>query len=70
MSWDRLYLFKAGKDCYGKRIYPRVVLDDATMEIVWHCVLYGLGRSDLVNLKMKYEELQNHLTTNEYVNFL
>ncbi len=65
VSWDRLSLFKAGKDCYGKRIYPRVVLDPATLERVWQCVLHGLGRSDLVDLKKSFEDLQRRLTTNE-----
>ena len=63
VSWERLSLFRAGKDCDGKRIYPRIVLDEKSMEQVWECVLHGLGRGDLVKLKLNYEELQNRLTT-------
>lgn len=45
VSWDRLSLFRAGKDCYGKRIYPRIELDNNAMEKVWDCVLHGIGGS-------------------------
>lgn len=63
VSWDRLSLFRAGKDCYGKRIYPRIELDNNTMEKVWDCVLHGIGRSDLVGLAKNYDELRRRLTT-------
>ena len=51
VSYDRLSPLRAGKDQYGKRIYPRVVLDTDSMHKVWDCVLHGLGRTDLVRLK-------------------
>ena len=51
VSYDRLSPLRAGKDQYGKRIYPRVVLDTDSMHKVWDCVLHGLGRTDLVRLQ-------------------
>lgn len=53
VSYDRLFPLRAGKDRYGKRIYPRFVLDDEAMKKVWACVLHGLGRTDLVRLQEK-----------------
>ena len=50
VSYDRLFPLKAGKDQYGKRIYPRFVLDKGSMDKVWDCIFYGLGRTDIVRL--------------------
>lgn len=50
VSFDRLSPFRAGKDSFGKRIYPRVFLSKEHMARVWDCVLNGLGRNDLVKL--------------------
>ena len=35
VSYDRLFPLKAGKDQYGKRIYPRFVLDKGSKNKVW-----------------------------------
>lgn len=55
VSYDRLSPLRAGKDQYGKRIYPRFTLDAASMRKVWDCVLHGLGRTDLVHLQEAQE---------------
>ncbi len=56
VSFERLFPFRAGKDQFGKRIYPRFFVDKETMPKVWNCVLNGLGRSDLVKLLQKEDE--------------
>ena len=58
VSYDRLSPLRAGKDRYGKRIYPRFVLDASAMRKIWDCVLHGLGRTDLVRLQEAQEKLK------------
>ena len=48
VSYDRLFLFRSGKDGDGKRIYVQPHLTEDELKIVWDCVFHGLGRSDVV----------------------
>lgn len=50
VSYERLFLFSAGKDEYGKRQYARPALSEKEMMDVWQCVFHGMGRSDIVKV--------------------
>lgn len=47
VSFSRLDLFYTGK-VNGKRQYVYPSVSPEEMKLVWKCVLYGLGRADLL----------------------
>ena len=50
VSYERLFPFFQGKDQSGKRQYVYPALTPKELDAVWRCVLYGMGRSDIVKM--------------------
>lgn len=56
MRYERLFLFRQGKNEEGKRNYVFPKLSDQELKKVWNCVLEGLGRHDVVKMLNSIEE--------------